>query len=145
MTIDYDDLDFQSIKNTNIGKGFELLKSNAMKNAILTLEDGAKEYPNSYEALEYLGIAYLTSGLYNRAIGALRKACELKSSSATAHYNLAVAFESAKVMEEALAHYSTAVEMKPSHTLAQEKVIQLAQLIPESKRSKIRLLSSSKD
>ncbi|MBO4547794.1 MAG: tetratricopeptide repeat protein [Abditibacteriota bacterium] len=140
MTIDYADLDYQSIKNTNIGKGFELLKSNALKNAILTLEDGTREYSTSYEAFEYLGIAYLMSGHFNRAIGALTKACEIKPASATAHYNLAIAYENAKVYNDALTHFTTAAELNPTHTLAQDKIIEIAQIIPETKKGRIRLL-----
>lgn len=140
MTIDYDDLDFHSIKKTVIGDGLELLKEEKLRDAILLLEKGTKQFPESYEAYEYLGITYLNSGLSNRAIGALKKAVEIKPDSATANYNLAIAFENAGVIEDALAHYSSAVELNPAHALAQEKVIELAQIIPEKKRARIRLL-----
>lgn len=141
MTIDYGDLDFNSIKNTNIGKGFELLKSNALKNAILTLEDGTREFSTSYEAFEYLGIAYLLSGHYNRAIGALQKAADIKPTSATAHYNLGLAYENARVYDSALTHFSNASELNPAHTLAQDKVVEIAQIIPQTKKGRIKLLS----
>ena len=140
MTIDYDDLDFHSIKKTTIADGLELLKAEKMRDAILVLEKAAHQFPASYEAFEYLGICYLTAGLNNRAIGALKKATDLKPESASAHYNLGIAFEKAGVIEDALVHYSSAVELKPTHNLAQERVIDLANLIPERNKSRIKLL-----
>ena len=145
MRMDYDNLDMASIRNTPIWKGVELLRNDDVKGAILALEDASRVFPNSYECFVYLGIAYATRSLFNRAIGAFKKACEIKPLSANAHYNLGMAFEGAGVLDEALKEFTKSHEINPNHTMSQDKIVELAQSIPEEKRKKIKLIISRTD
>ena len=145
MRMDYDNLDVASIRNTPIWTGVELLRNDEVKAAIASLEDSSRMFPNSYECFVYLGIAYATKSLFNRAIGAFKKACDLKPMSANAHYNLGMAYEGAGVLDEALKEFTNAHEINPSHTLSQDKIIELAQAIPEEKRKKIKLIITRQD
>lgn len=145
MRMDYDNLDLASIRNTPIWEGVELLKNDEVKKAIASLEESSRMFPNSYECFVYLGIAYTTKSLFNRAIGAFKKACDLKPMSANAHYNLGMAYEGAGVLDEALREFTNAHEINPQHSLSQDKIIDLAQSIPEEKRKKIKLVVTRQD
>lgn len=145
MRMDYDNLDVASIRNTPIWDGVELLRKDDIKGAIASLEDSSRMFPNSYECYVYLGIAYATKSLFNRAIGAFKRACDLKPMSANAHYNLGMAFEGAGVLDEALKEFTNAHEINPQHTLSQDKIIELAQSIPDEKRKKIKLIVNRQD
>ena len=142
VNVDYTNLDLASIRNTPIWNGVELLEKEQLDEAIISLEESSKMFPNSYECFVYLGIAYAKKSFFNRAIGAFKKACDLKTISANAHYNLGLAYEGAGILDEALKEFNTAHELNPAHSLSQEKIIELAQIIPEERRKKIKLIKT---
>ena len=78
-----------------------------------------------------LGAAYAQQGRYNSAIGALKRASEIKPDSPRIHYNLGQAYEAAGVPREAWFEYKRALELDSKYGLARGALISLSQRLPK--------------
>ena len=100
-------------------RGLTAYKARDFETAVRELEEATLMNREDYEAFLYLGAAYAAVGRYNAAIGAFKKAEELRPNDAKVHYNLGQAYEAAGVPREAAFEYSYALRINPYHTLAQ--------------------------
>lgn len=123
--------DMMPEENTHIEEGIELFKEGKFDKAVRILEKASREYPNSYEAFVYLGAGYAQISRHNAAIGAFKRACEIKPDSPRVHYNLGQAYEAAGVPKEAWAEYKHALEIDPEYSLARAALISLSQRLPK--------------
>lgn len=73
---------------------------------------------SSTEDYNNLGIQYITSGKYEEAIAAFKKATEMNPKSADAYSNLGNAYGSVGRIDEAIASYEQAIELNPAHAVA---------------------------
>ncbi len=116
-------------------------KSGDFRRAVKVLEEVTKKHPENYEAFVHLGAAYAQIQKYNQAIGALKKASEIKPNSSKIHYNLGQAYEAAGVPIEAWFEYQRALEIDPRYGLARGALTTLAHKLPNLMTKKIRLLT----
>ena len=93
---------------SELDQGITIFKDGDFGRAANILENFSRRYPESYEAFVYLGAAYAQQGRYNAAIGALKRASEIKPDSPRIHYNLGQAYEAAGVPREAWFEYRRA-------------------------------------
>ena len=116
---------------TILDRGISVFKEGKFEKALPILEEATREYPGSYEAFVYLGAAYAQLARYNAAIGALKRASEIKPGSPRVHYNLGQAYEAARVPKEAWSEYKKSLELDANYTLAREAMISLSQRLPK--------------
>ena len=114
-----------------------MFKSGSYEQAIATLEDATRRYTGSYDAFVYLGAAYARCGRHNSAIGAFKRASEIKPKSARVHYNLGQAYEAAGVPREAWFEYKKALEIDDNYGLARGALISLSNRLPKLLKSSI--------
>ena len=86
--------------------------------AIEELENATREDPENPRAFSFLGAAYAESERYNSAIGAFKRAADIKPNDPAVHYNLAQAYEVAGVPMEAWFEYKRALDINPRYGLA---------------------------
>ncbi|MBI2843035.1 MAG: tetratricopeptide repeat protein [Armatimonadetes bacterium] len=99
-------------------RGLKAYKAGDYAAAVAELEQATLENPQDFEAFLYLGAAYAGVARHNAAIGAFKRAEELRPNDARIHYNLGQAYEAAGVPKEAFFEYSYALRLNPYHTLA---------------------------
>ena len=116
---------------TILDRGIAVFKEGKFEKAIPMLEEATREYPESYEAFVYLGATYAQLARYNAAIGALKKASEIKPGSPRVHYNLGQAYEAAGVPKEAWSEYKKSLELDSNYSLARNAMISLSQRLPK--------------
>lgn len=116
---------------TILDRGIAVYKEGDYEKAIPMLEEASREYPGSYEVFVYLGASYANLARYNAAIGALKRASEIKPDSPRVHYNLGQAYEAASVPKEAWSEYKKSLELDANYTLARNAMISLAQRLPK--------------
>lgn len=114
-----------------LDKGIAIFKDGDFDQAIPLLEDASREYPDSYEAFVYLGAAYAQRSRYNAAIGAFKRASEIKPDSPRIHYNLGQTYEAAGVPREAWFEYKKALEIDSNYGLARGALISLSHRLPK--------------
>lgn len=98
--------------------GLEAFKTSDYTTAVSLLEQATMEDHEDYQAFLYLGAAYVGAGRNNAAIGAFRRAAELRPEDARVHYNLGQAYEAAGVPREAIFEYTQALKINPYYTNA---------------------------
>lgn len=111
--------------------GIAAFKTGDFDLAVDFLEDASRQEETGYDAFVYLGAAYAQQGRHNAAIGALRRASELRPGSAKTHYNLGQAYEAAGVPREAWFSYKKALEIDPNYGLARGALISLSNRLPK--------------
>ena len=116
---------------TDVESGIEKFKNGEFEEAVRIWEDASRLYPDSYDTFVYLGAAYAQQARYNAAIGALKRASEIKPGSPRIHYNLGQAYEAAGVPREAWFEYKKALELDPRYGLARGALISLSQRLPK--------------
>lgn len=116
---------------TTLEQGIAAFRAGEFDQAVRVLEEVSRQYPHSYEAFVYLGAAYSQVGRHNLAIGAFRRACEIKPSSPRVHYNLGQAYEAAGVPREAWFEYKRALEIEPNYGLARGALVSLSKRLPK--------------
>ena len=99
--------------------GIDAFKGGDFDTAVEYLETATLDDPSSFRAFTYLGAAYVEQGRYNAAIGAFKRASEIKPDVAKVHYNLGQAYEAADVPREAWFEYKNALEINPYYQPAQ--------------------------
>jgi Flp pilus assembly protein TadD len=99
-------------------KGIAAFKSGNIEAAVILLEEATIAHPDNFSAFMYLGAAYVGTERNNAAIGAFKKAEEIKPEDARAHYNLGQAYEAAGVPREAFFEYAAALRIDPFYTQA---------------------------
>ena len=99
-------------------RGLEAFGAKDYEAAVGELEQATIENRDSFQAFLYLGAAYAEVGRHNAAIGAFKRAGELRPNDARVHYNLGQAYEAAGVPKEAVYEYSRAVRIDPSYDRA---------------------------
>ena len=102
----------------NLTRGLAAYKARDYEAAVSELEQATLKDHENFQAFLYLGAAYAGAGRHNAAIGAFRRAAELRPDDARTHYNLGQAYEAAGVPREALYEYSRALGIDPRYTLA---------------------------
>ena len=120
-----------SKRPTIVQRGVAAFKAGDFERCIPILEDASRQYAGSYDAFVYLGAAYAQHGRHNSAIGAFKRAAEIKPNSARVHYNLGQAYEAAGVPREAWFEYKKALEIDPNYGLARAALISLSQRLPK--------------
>ncbi|MEN6371119.1 MAG: tetratricopeptide repeat protein [Armatimonadota bacterium] len=105
--------------------GLEAFKVNDYTTAVSLLEQATLEDHEDYQAFLYLGAAYTGAGRNNAAIGAFRRAAELRPEDARVHYNLGQAYEAAGVPREAMFEYTQALKLNPCYVNAQSALTSL--------------------
>ena len=119
------------VQTNNLDKGIEAFKTGELDSAVSLLETAARQFPDSYEAFVYLAACYAQQARYNAAIGAFKRASEIKPRSARIHYNLGQAYEAAGVPREAWFEYKKALEIDPNYGLARGALISLSHRLPK--------------
>jgi tetratricopeptide (TPR) repeat protein len=114
-----------------IQKGKTALDGGDLKSAVEAFEEATRLDTESYEAFVYLAVAYSKQNRYNRAIGALKKASDIKPDSPHVHYNLGQAYEAAGVPKEAWTEYRNALNIDAFYTKAREAMSDLSDRLPE--------------
>lgn len=99
-------------------KGLQAFKEKEFETAVIELEQATFDNTDDYSAFLYLGAAYASVGRINAAIGALKKAEELKPDDPKVHYNLGQAYEAAGVPKEAFVEYARALRISPCYSYA---------------------------
>ena len=122
-------------KATDVERGVAMFKTGNFEQAIRLLEEATRKYTASYDAFVYLGAAYAQQGRHNSAIGAFKRAAEIKPRSARVHYNLGQAYEAAGVPREAWFEYKRALEVDPGYGLARGALISLSSRLPKLLKS----------
>ncbi len=117
-------------QTATLEEGIEAFKQGNYELAIKLLEPVSRHDSDSYEAFVYLGAAYAQVKRYNAAIGALRRACEIRPDSAKVHYNLGQAYEAANVPQEAVFEYQKALEIDKNYNLAKSALASLLRRLP---------------
>ncbi|HOK54987.1 MAG TPA: tetratricopeptide repeat protein, partial [Armatimonadota bacterium] len=84
-------------ESDTLEKGLQAFKLQDYTTAVAELEQATMEDHEDFKAFLYLGAAYAGVGRYNAAIGALKRAAELRPDDARVHYNLGQAYEAAGV------------------------------------------------
>lgn len=115
----------------DIERGISAFKQGEFERATHLLEDASRRYPESYDAFVYLGAACAQQGRHNAAIGAFKRASQIKPDSPRVHYNLGQAYEAAGVPREAWFEYKKALEIDPKYGLARGALISLTQRLPK--------------
>lgn len=111
--------------------GKEALDRGDIKKAVDIFEEITRLDNDNYDAFVYLGVAYSKQNRYNPAIGAFKRASELRPDSHQIHYNLGQAYEAAGVPREAYAEYKKALEINAFYTKAQQALAELSEKLPE--------------
>ena len=114
---------------TDLERGVAAFKAGDLERSIRILEEASRQ-DGSYDAFVYLGAAYAQHGRHNSAIGAFRRAAEIKPNSPRVHYNLGQAYEAAGVPREAWFEYKRALEVDANYGLARGALISLSQRLP---------------
>jgi Tfp pilus assembly protein PilF len=115
----------------DIERGIGAFKQGDFEQAAQLLEDASRRYPESYDAFVYLGAAYAQQGRHNAAIGAFKRASDIRPGSPRIHYNLGQAYEAAGVPREAWFEYKKSLEIDPKYGLARGALISLTQRLPK--------------
>ncbi|HOM71885.1 MAG TPA: tetratricopeptide repeat protein [Armatimonadota bacterium] len=105
-------------ESDTLEKGLQAFKLQDYTTAVAELEQATMEDHEDFKAFLYLGAAYAGVGRYNAAIGALKRAAELRPDDARVHYNLGQAYEAAGVPREAIYEYAQALRINPYYTHA---------------------------
>jgi Flp pilus assembly protein TadD len=111
--------------NDNIDSGIHAFKAGEFDEAVHDLENATLDDPSNFRAFTYLGAAYVESGRYNAAIGAFKRASEIRPDAAKVHYNLGQAYEAADVPREAWFEYKNALQCDPYYQPARTALILL--------------------
>src|SRR3990172_6106912 len=101
-----------------LSRGLMAFCSENYGTAVSELEQATLEDHDSCRAFVYLGAAYTEVGRYNAAIGAFRRAADLRPDDPRMHYNLGQAYEAADVPDQALYEYSLALQYDPEYERA---------------------------
>lgn len=104
--------------NDNYTIGYAAFKRGDYRDAVTALETATREEPGNYSAFVFLAAAYSELERYNAAIGALKKAEELKPNVASIHYNLGQAYEAAGLPRQACREYRVALRINTRYGLA---------------------------
>lgn len=115
----------------DVERGISAFKQGDFARTIDLMEDASRKYPESYDAFVYLGAACAQQGRHNAAIGAFKRASEIRPDSPRIHYNLGQAYEAAGVPREAWFEYKKALEIDPKYGLARGALISLTQRLPK--------------
>jgi Flp pilus assembly protein TadD len=108
-----------------LARGLEAFKDEDFETAVSELEQATMTDHEDFSAFIYLGAAYVRVGRVNAAIGAFKKAEELRPMDARVHYNLGQAYEAAGVPKEAGHEYAQALRINPYYTNARTALITL--------------------
>lgn len=114
-----------------IQKGKTALDGGDLKSAVEAFEEATRLDTESYDAFVYLAVAYSKQSRYNRAIGALKKASDIRPNSPNVHYNLGQAYEAAGVPKEAWSEYKNALNIDAFYAKAREAMSGLSDRLPE--------------
>jgi tetratricopeptide (TPR) repeat protein len=117
--------------------GVAAFKRGDYKDAVTWLESVTLAEPDNFGAFVYLGAAYAAIERFNAAIGALKKAEELKPDAASIHYNLGQAYEAAGVPRQAICEYQRALEIDKRYGLARGALVALENKIREIRTRRI--------
>ncbi|OFX13233.1 MAG: hypothetical protein A2Z18_08285 [Armatimonadetes bacterium RBG_16_58_9] len=126
-------------KVTDVERGVAVFKAGNYEQAIQLLEEATRKHTGSYDAFVYLGAAYARQSRHNSAIGAFKRASEIKPKSARVHYNLGQAYEAAGVPREAWFEYKKALEIDSNYGLARGALISLSKRLPKLLKSGIEI------
>ena len=106
------------INQSPLELGLECLRTQKIDEAIEHLEEATALFAQDYKALNYLGVAYAKKGLYDRAVGSLLAALNLRPNVASIHYNLGLAFQADGFPEKAREHFQHALGLDPEYEKA---------------------------
>ncbi len=125
------EVNLMSDEMTEIERGVAAFKDGDFGLTVDIMEQASRKYPESYDAFVYLGAACAQQGRHNAAIGAFKRASEIRPDSPRIHYNLGQAYEAAGVPREAWFEYKKALEIDPKYGLARGALISLTQRLPK--------------
>ena len=117
-------------RTSSFDQGVEVFAARDYKGAVSLFEAATRESADDYESFVYLGVAYSHLGRYNAAIGALKRASEIRPNSPVVHYNLGQAYEAAGVPDEAWSEYSMAMSIDPMYARAKNAMESLSERLP---------------
>jgi Flp pilus assembly protein TadD len=116
---------------SSFDQGVEAFGRSDFKGAVSLFEAATRENGDDFESFVYLGISYSQIGRFNAAIGALKRASEIRPNSPVIHYNLGQAYEAAGVPNEAWSEYSQATTIDPLYARAKNAMESLSSRLPE--------------
>ena len=90
-----------------------ITRNNVWKDNFTLWADTVEKSPDSAEAHNNLGLAYVSQGQLDRAIAEYQTALRLKPDYEMAHYNLGLAYASQGQLDRAIAEYQTALRLSP--------------------------------
>ncbi|MBQ7524856.1 MAG: tetratricopeptide repeat protein [Abditibacteriota bacterium] len=120
-----------SAQEISLANGVSLLKQGEINDAVDVLEKFTRNNSENSEAFVYLASAYTAQERHNLAIGALKRASELKPKSSQIRFALGQSYEAAGVPKEALKEYKKALEIEPDYGLAKGAYMSLYRRLPE--------------
>jgi Flp pilus assembly protein TadD len=121
----------------NCEAGIQAFKSGEFDEAVRDLESATMDDPDNFRAFTYLGAAYVENGRYNAAIGALKRASEIRPEAAKVHYNLGQAYEAADVPREAWFEYKNALQCDPYYQPARTAMILLGARLTAMRQQRV--------
>lgn len=105
---------------SSLQQGMECLKAGKIDEAIQHLELATTHDPRDYKGFNFLGIAYAQKQLFNRSIGALQAAVQIRSDIPSIHYNLGLAYQAEGFNDKAEDQYKHALKIDPTYVKATE-------------------------
>ena len=108
-----EDIFYQNQESAFINLGIAYLSKGEYPKALVTLKSAVSSYPRNPIARVYLGKVYFVLDKVDEAIGEYRKAVELNSEYANAHYQLALAFLKVKDNRAALTSFKEVLRIAP--------------------------------
>jgi predicted O-linked N-acetylglucosamine transferase (SPINDLY family) len=101
-----------------ISAGYRHFQNGQLREAERCFQDILETSPGHVGALTLLGVTYTRMGRSGQAAEMLGRAAELQPDSPMARYNLGVALQAARSLEEAIAAFSAATALKPDYAPA---------------------------
>ncbi len=108
-----EDIFYQNQESAFINLGIAYLSKGEYPKALATLRSVVENYPRNPIARVYLGKVYFVLDKVDQAIGEYRKAVELNTDYANAHYQLALAYLKVKDNRAALASFKEVLRIVP--------------------------------
>ena len=106
--------------NIHLTAGLAAFQDADYDTAVKELEVATRLDEGNFRAFLYLGAAYGEREKYDEAIGAFKRAGQLRPNVPSLHYNLGQAYEAAGVPSEAVYEYNRALEIEANYIKAQE-------------------------
>ena len=104
--------------NSKIESIIELFSSGHIREALNTVQTLISQHPNEALLHNISGVCYKATGQQEMAVQSFKRAVEIKSDFADAHYNLGLTLQELNQLDDAVKSYSKALTIKPDYAEA---------------------------